>query len=163
MRRLILAGTLVRRVIIVIFGILLIPQAIELFSVEDNSKAELKALEQDGPVSVYETNALMHIDRDVFTVNAVYITPKQIVLHYTLHKAEPGGWSFPHSAVKVIGPNGEEPFQHSAGSNGKPWGTEGTLHFDAIKGSYNSLKVKYDLYDRQATVNIPLTQEGEHQ
>jgi hypothetical protein len=163
MKRLILAGTVIRRVIIVIFGILLIPQAIALIPGEDNDKAELQALEKDGPVSVYETNAVMNIDQDVFTVNEVYITPKQIVLHYTLHKAEPGGWSFPNSAVKLIGPNGEELFQRSAGSSGKPWGAVGTLYFDAIKGSYKNLKVKYDLYDRQAAVNIPLVQEGEDQ
>ncbi|MEC0091150.1 hypothetical protein [Paenibacillus macquariensis] len=80
MKRVMSAVTAFRRLIIVIFGILLIPQAMNLIPSDYGDKANIKLLQEDGPVTTYVIDKKMDMDGDVFTVEDIYITSKQVVL-----------------------------------------------------------------------------------
>ncbi|BBI34251.1 DUF5643 domain-containing protein [Cohnella abietis] len=163
MRHLAIVATVIRRLIIVVFAIILIPKAIEYIPQSDKGGPDnIKALAQDGPVTQYEINKSFEIDKDKFTVDTLFVTPKQVVIHYTYRTKEPSGWSFPSSAIKLFESNGEELVMDSSGNDGRPWGSTGLIYYSALKNTSSSLSLKYEWYDRQATLDLPLIdKEGE--
>ncbi|GGH21793.1 DUF5643 domain-containing protein [Paenibacillus segetis] len=163
MKSLKMIATIIRRVVIVIFGILLIIEAINLIPWNSNDKAFITSLEQDGPVNKFVINKTMDMDGDKFTLKKLYSTPKQTVLEYSIKKQDPGGWSFAESAIKIVTSNGEELTMHSGSSSGNHWGATGYINFDELKDPSGNITIKYDWYDRHATYEIPLTKDGEGQ
>jgi hypothetical protein len=161
-RYFIIAETVIRRLIIVIYGILLIPAALSLFP-SNTGKESIKLLQQDGPVNKYEINKKMVFDGDVFTVKELYVSSKQVVLHYSIRKQVPEGWSFSQSALKLMTSNGEELMQHSSGSHISPWSENGYINYSysGMKQPIASLSLTFDLYDRYASLQIPLVKDGE--
>jgi len=155
------AATLVRRGIIVIFAILLVPRAISFIPDSRGDKENIKALEQDGPVTEYEIDRTMTIDQDRFTVNEIYWTPKQTVIRYTYRTQDSAGWSLPQTALKLYGPQGEEYHFDSSSSSGSPWGSTGFIYYDSSKEPPPSLNLVFEWYDRRAELNIPLQKGGE--
>jgi hypothetical protein len=156
-----LAATIIRRGIIVIFAILLVPRALAFVPDTRGDKENIKALKQDGPVTEYEIDKTMAIDQDRFTVNELYWTPKQTVIRYTYRTQDPAGWSLPQMAFKLYGPQGEEyPFDSSS-SSGSPWGSTGFIYYDSSKELPPSLNLVYEWYDRRAELNLPLRKGGE--
>ncbi len=155
-----------RRVIIIVFAFLLVPHAIGLIStqVDNGEKETLAELRKEGPLYSRSIDKSLKIDLDTFNTDTLYITPKQVVLKYSIRRGDRGGWSFPTSAIKLLDANGNELFQSSSGSNGTSWGEIGFIHYDAENGPHTSLTLKYDLYDRQATVALlPPDKGGEGQ
>lgn len=163
MRIIAMAGTIIRRSIIVIFGILLIIQAISLIPWNSSDKEFIKSLNQDGPVTKYTLNKKIDMDGDIFTAKELYLTSKKTVLHYSISKQDPGGWSFPNSAIKLISFNGEELMQHSSNSSTEQWGETGFISFDEMNELSEGITLKYEWYDRQTTLDIPLAKDGEGQ
>ncbi|MDQ0089106.1 hypothetical protein J2T12_002516 [Paenibacillus anaericanus] len=163
MRIVAIAGTIIRRSIIVIFGLLLIIQAIGLVESNSSDKEFIKSLNHDGPVTKYTLNKKIDMDGDIFTAKELYITSKKTVLHYSISKQDPGGWSFPNSAIKLINSNGEELMQHSSSSSSTGRGETGFISFNEMNEPLGSITLKYDWYDRQAELNIPLAKDGEGQ
>ncbi|OAB37042.1 hypothetical protein PMSD_09565 [Paenibacillus macquariensis subsp. defensor] len=156
MKHVMRAVTVFRRLIIVIFGILLIPQAMNLIPSDYGDKAIIKDLQEDGPVTTYVIDKKMDMDGDVFTVEDIYITPKQVVLQYSIKKQDRNGWSFPNTALTLIDSNGEELISHGGGSSVRAWGENGIMFFDKMKDPNGDLIIKYKWYDREALLNISL-------
>ncbi|QMV39996.1 DUF5643 domain-containing protein [Cohnella cholangitidis] len=161
MRRFHLVATIIRRGIIVIFAILLVPRAIAFVPDSRGDKENIKALKQDGPVTKYEVHQTMAIDQDRFTVNELYWTPKQTVIRYTYRTQDAGGWSLPQIAFKLYGPQGEEYKFDSSSSSGSPWGSTGFIYYASSKEPPTSLNLVYEWYDRRAELNLPLQKGGE--
>ncbi|WP_256758083.1 hypothetical protein [Cohnella sp. WQ 127256] len=163
MKGLLQALTIIRRTLIVILAIVMIPQVIDLFPTSSDVKGTIKLLEQDGPVTKYKINKRMEIDLDTFIVKTLYVTPKQVVLHYSYKSKVAGGWSLPQNAFKLFDPRGNELQYRSSTSSGNSRGSTGFLAYDKLTVSASNLNLIFEWYDRKVILNLPLQKVGEGQ
>lgn len=143
------------------FAILLIYRLVDFIPWGSSDKNSIKALYQDGQVTEYAIDQNMKMDGDFFTLKTLYITPKQVVIRYSLRRQDPDGWSFPGAAIKLFDSSGKELTQHSSGSDGRAWGETGFIYFDPAKQPQQRFTLKYEWYDRHAELQIPLAKDGE--
>ncbi|WP_239616758.1 hypothetical protein [Cohnella mopanensis] len=158
-----LAATIIRRIIIIVFAILLLPRILTLIPDNRGDKENIKALEKDGPVVKYDIHQSMLLDQDRFTVNEIYSTPKQVVLRYTYRPKGTAGWSLPENAFKLYDSSGNELRYSGSSSSGTPWGSTGFINYSALIEPTTSMRLVYDWYDRNIELTFPIQKEGEEQ
>ncbi|SFB03558.1 hypothetical protein SAMN05216312_103105 [Cohnella sp. OV330] len=163
-RRLTYATFLFRRTIFVALILILIPNYIQKWTIDkDRGNNDLiKVLQADGPVTEITVNKSFPIDKDTFTADIVYVTPKQIQVTYTFHtKQKKGVWSFPTMSLKLVTPDGQQLLSHNAGSDGNSSGETGYISFDLPNKPTDRATLIYELYDRYGQIEIPLKKAGE--
>lgn len=117
--------------------------------------AEVKA---DGTYATLNIGKTMTIDRDTVTVDKVYVTEKRIMVTYTYRNHHGRrAWSFPGMSLKLETQDGQQLQSHDAGSSGKSWGERGYVSYDLPKQPADTATLVYDMYDRYAKLDIPLT------
>ncbi|PWW04749.1 hypothetical protein DFQ01_10630 [Paenibacillus cellulosilyticus] len=164
MRAMNLVFTLLRRFILAALVIILIVHYISKVTNDwDRGNGDtIASLQADGEVVAISIDKSFPIDNDTFTANAVYVTPKQIMVTYEFHsKQTKGVWTFPAMSLKLITPDGQELLSHSAGSNGTTWGSIGYISFDVPDKPVGSAKLVYDIYGRYGELEIPLVKAGD--
>ncbi|RUS45363.1 hypothetical protein [Cohnella sp. AR92] len=164
MQRLARAHAFFRRTILVILILILIPHYVQRWT-DDRDRGlddTIKALQADGTVTAIKVGRSFPIDKDTFTAESVYVTPKQIAIAFTFHtKQKKDVWSFPAVSLKLVMPDGQALDSHDAGVNGTSWGSTGIVSFELPDKAANHATLVYDLYDRYGHVEIPLTKAGE--
>lgn len=153
-----------RRSILVILLVLLIPYYIQKFTndTDRGMSGTINALQVDGPVTKLPVHQSFKIDNDTVTVDAVYVTPKQIAVMYSYRtKQRKNVWSFPDMNLEIIMPDGQRLQSRNAGSHGTSWGSNSYVSFELPERMADHASLVYDRYDRHAALQIPLTKAGE--
>ncbi|MFD2329368.1 hypothetical protein ACFSR7_08960 [Cohnella sp. GCM10020058] len=163
-RRLAYAVYVFRRIILVGLALLFIMIYIQHW-INDKGRGindTINMLQADGPVTEVTVDKSFPIDRDTFTADSVYVTPKQIVVTYAFHvKQKKSVWSFPTTSLKLVTPEGEQLLSHSSGSHGTSWGQTGYISFDLPQKPTDRATLVYEFYDRSGQIEIPLKKAGE--
>lgn len=124
-RRLTYATFLFRRTILVVLVLILMAHHIQNWTCDKDRGMDdtIQALQADGPVTKITVRKCFPIDRDTFTADFVYVTPKQIVVTYAFRAEQKKSvWSFPTMSLKLVTPDGQQLLSHQAGSSGTTWG-----------------------------------------
>lgn len=156
--------TVIRRTILAVLIVILIPHYIQVLTENSNRGIgdTIKALQADGEVTTIPVEKSFAIDKDTFSVDSVYVTPKQIMVTYKFHtKQKKDVWSFPAMSMKLVMPDGQELLSHSAGSSGTTWGSIGYISFSLPDKPTDSAHLVYDIYDRYGELEIPLAKAGD--
>ncbi|RKP58019.1 hypothetical protein D7Z26_00460 [Cohnella endophytica] len=162
MRQLTKLATVVRRMIIVLAGIMLVMWAVDRYWPDKGIKEYIRLLEKDGPVTHYDVDRSFKIDGDTIIVKTMYITPTQVVIHYKDIKGDVGGWSLSNNALKLFDSKGKELMQRSSSAHSSPWGDEGFLHYEGLGNTINSsLTIRFELFDRNFELALPLGKEDD--
>jgi hypothetical protein len=165
MRRIGLAATIVRRTLLVVLLVILLPHSIQKW-VGDNDRGRgindpMKELQADGAVTTIPVGRSFRIDDDTFTADAVYVTSKQLMITYTYRAKEKYAWSFPAMSLQLVTPDGQRLVGHSSGSNGTSWGERGYVSYDLPDPPAAHATLIYDRYDRSARLELPLSKAGD--
>ncbi|MDG0791274.1 hypothetical protein OMP38_10620 [Cohnella ginsengisoli] len=163
-RRLTYATFLFRRTILVVLVLILMAHHIQNWTCDKDRGMDdtIQALQADGPVTKITVRKCFPIDRDTFTADFVYVTPKQIVVTYAFRAEQKKSvWSFPTMSLKLVTPDGQQLLSHQAGSSGTTWGETGFVSFNLPNKTAVRATLVYDLYDRHGQIEIPLLKAGE--
>src|SRR3569832_421591 len=110
MLRLARALTFIRRVLLVVFILLLLPHYIERLNVNKGwgINDPLQVLQADGGITEIPIGQSIKIDEDTFTADTVYITSKLIMMTYTYRVEQTrNARSLSAMSLKLVTPAGE--------------------------------------------------------
>jgi hypothetical protein len=146
-----------RRSIIVICTILLIPLVFTSFPKGKYFNDELKALVKNGKAEVIEVNKKIYIDKDTIYIERIINTDTQTILRYKI--VEEPGWSFPNNSIVLYDDAGKK-YQGGGASSGKFWGEEGIIDYEKISKASKKITIRLEWYDRVGEVIIPINKGG---
>ncbi|MFC4810472.1 hypothetical protein [Paenibacillus sp. GCM10023250] len=154
---------IVRRTLLVVLALLLLPYYIERWTQERSRGINdpNEVVRADGTFIEIPLGKPMAIDEDTFTVDEVYVNDEHILITYTYRSSiTRNSWSLPTTMFKLRLPDGQVLENHDAGSSGYPGGERGYLWYDAPKMPATRAKLVYEQYDRRAELEIPLAEGG---
>lgn len=147
---------LLRRSIIVICLILLIPLIVSFFSrffYREYYSKDLKQLVKDGKADVIEVNKKIKIDNDTIQIQKIVNTNDSTNLIYRTNESP--GWSFSNSALVLYDEKGKKQKNSSEGSM-SILGAYGIISYDKIDKDSKKLIVKLEWYDRTGQLVVPV-------
>ncbi|EFM12501.1 hypothetical protein PaecuDRAFT_0012 [Paenibacillus curdlanolyticus YK9] len=157
--------TIIRRVLLVVLILLLLPHYIGRWSTNKGwgINDPLQALKADGGIMTeIPIGQSFKIDDDTFTAETVYVTSKQILMTYTYRvKQTHNAWSFPAMSLKLVTPDGQQLDSRDAGSHGTSSGSRGYIAYSLPDLPVDHATIVYDWYDRKAQLDISLVKAGE--
>ncbi|MFC5405907.1 hypothetical protein [Cohnella soli] len=156
------AQVFIRRTIIVLLGFMLIMHFSDQWKNDRRGiNAPLSELKGDGPVTKIKVGRSFNVDEDTFTVDEVYLSSQTVLITYSYRSRSISKWSFPAMSLKLIMPAGRQWSPGGGGSSGMNDGQRGYITFDHTGALPSTAKLVYDLYDRHAELELPLTKAGE--
>ncbi|WP_406770515.1 hypothetical protein [Candidatus Clostridium stratigraminis] len=146
-----------RRGIMVICSLLLIPLIITGFPKGKYFNDELKTLVKNGKAEVIEVNKKIPIDNDTIYIERIINTDTQTILRYKI--VEEPGWSFPSNVLLLYADAGNK-HQGGGSSSGKFWGEDGIINYERISKATKEITIRLEWYDRVGEVVIPVDKGG---
>jgi hypothetical protein len=150
---------IVRRLIIIITFILLIPNMISLIaSLRSDVPKEIRRQIKEGSAQQFELNKVVSLDQDKIKFKHLIVTAKETLLIYEVHEKEPG-WSFPDSAIKLMDEHGNVFQNDGSSSSGESWGQLAINYYDPLPKDTNLVVLDFNWYDRTFQTELTLEQE----
>lgn len=146
-----------RRSIIVICSVLLIPLVFTSFPNGKYFNDELKTLVKSGKAEVIEVNKKIPIDNDTIYIERIINTDTQTILRYKI--VEEPGWSFPSNVLLLYDDAGKK-HQGGGASSGRFWGEDGIINYERISKASKEITIRLEWYDRVGEVVIPIDKGG---
>jgi hypothetical protein len=149
---------IVRRLIMVMALISLIPSIISLFaSLTSDIPKEIRHQIKEGSAQQFELNKEVSLDQDKIKFKHLIVTAKETLLFYEVHEKEPG-WSFPDSALKLMDEQGNVYQNDGSSSSGESWGQLSINHYDPLPKQTKKVVLDFNWYDRSFQTELTLEQ-----
>lgn len=142
-----------RRVIIVICIILLIPLLIISVPEEKYFYNDLKDKVKIGTAQVIEVNKKWKIDDSTIIIQRIISTNKNVYVRFR-YVENKSGWSFPSNSIELYDDKGKK-YMVAGEDIGKLWGEEGINEYDRPSADCKEIILKLQLYDRKMEFKIP--------
>lgn len=150
---------IIRRSIIVICLLLLIPVIPQLLPERKYLSTDVANMVKNGTAKVIEVNQSAKVDMDTIIIKSIINTPDETYVRYRV--LEPGqGWSFPDGALKMYDEKGNSYMMNGGTGQGKLWGEECFYSYQKISSSSKEMVLRFEWYDRRAEFRIPLEKSG---
>jgi hypothetical protein len=151
---------IVRRLILVIAFILLIPNMIGLItSLKSDIPKDIRQQIKEGSATQFKLNKEVSLDQDKIHFKQLIITEEETLLIYEVHKKEPG-WSFPDIALRLMDKQGKV-YQSDGGSSSVDSWTEMSInYYERLPEGINKVILDFNRYDRTFQTELTLVQEG---
>lgn len=150
---------IIRRSIIVICLLLLIPVISQLLPERKYLRTDIANMVRNGNAKAIEVNQSAKIDMDTLIIKSIINTSDETYIRYRV--LEPGqGWNFPVSALKMYDEKGNSYMWNGGTGQGKLWGEECFYSYQKISSSSKEMVLKFEWYDRSVELRIPLEKSG---
>lgn len=147
-----------RRFIIIMCIILLIPLLIASIPEGKYFNKELQGKVKTGVAQVIEVNKKWKIDDDTIIIQRIIITDKNTYLRVSYVRNE-NGWSFPLESIELYD-NKQKINISSDEEIGKLWGEDGLNEYERLSAGCKEITLKLQWYDRKMEFKIPYAGSG---
>jgi hypothetical protein len=150
---------IVRRLIMVIALISLIPSMISLFaSLKSDIPKDIRHQIKVGSAKQIELNKVVSLDQDKIKFKQLIITETETLLIYEVRTKEPG-WTFPDTSLQLRDKQGNV-YQYDGGSSsGESWGQLAINHYERLPKETKIVVLDFNWYDRSFQTELTLEQE----
>ncbi|UOQ86913.1 DUF5643 domain-containing protein [Gracilibacillus salinarum] len=141
-------GVWIRRLIIIVCIIVLIPNIVSFFSGMTNGLPEnIENKVNNGDAVLIDLDKKVNLEGDDILFKHLVLAPEETSLILEVHKEE-NGWSFPESALELKDDKGNSYPVTSSSSSGETWGQYTVVHYEPLAANVETIEIKFEWFDR---------------
>ncbi|MFD2043579.1 hypothetical protein ACFSTA_04230 [Ornithinibacillus salinisoli] len=154
-------GKWIRRIIIVIAFIMLLPNIFTLLTdLGSDIPKETREQVESGNAMIYDLDKEVQLDQDIIKFKHLVRTEDRTELIYEVLTYEPG-WSFPDNALELKDEQGNTYLFNGGSSSGNSWGAIIRMDYEPIPETLDKVILDFNWYDRSFQTDIMLIEEGD--
>ncbi|SES02449.1 hypothetical protein SAMN04487944_11580 [Gracilibacillus ureilyticus] len=151
-------GIWIRRLIIIVCAIALIPNIISFFSGLTNGLPErVKSEVENGDAVLIDLDKKVNLENDEILFKHLVLAPQETSLIFEVHTNE-NGWSFPDSALILTDRQGNIYRKTSGSASGHTWGQYRINHYEPLKTDVETIVLDFEWFDRKFQTEFSVDQ-----